>query len=229
MIAIDPLRSATWHAYGKLMAHLPGSSRSLEPTEPRARLPFLLGQVAGLAAAGEQDRLRALAVDPGLAEEILIDAAGGHLAGPLLGAWLDQPREAARLVALAPPVFHGWRRFAVAARAKANELIDAGDCVEAEILLRTLEEALWRWSVGTEAGEGSLGLEREATGIAVLRAACRRSRGDFVGATRLLEDLDRQLLDEAGRVAVWREAALAAAELAGVDQLRFPRGRAERA
>lgn len=67
--------------------------------------------------------------------------------------------------------------------------------MEAEIVLRALEEALWRWSAAAEGGEGALGVEREAAGVAVLRAACRRSRSDFLRAGPLLEGLDVELLE----------------------------------
>ncbi|MDP9441318.1 MAG: hypothetical protein M3P34_03880 [Actinomycetota bacterium] len=74
-----------------------------------------------------------------------------------------------------------------------------------------------------------MGFEREAAGLTVLRAACRRSRSDFVGTNGLLARLDVGLLDDVGRAAASREAAFAAADLASLEQVRFPRDATERA
>lgn len=230
MIALDAARASTWHAYGKLVTQLPPSANVVRPTADDTSLAFLIGQAAALARFGRADRLQALVREhPVVVERILEAPAGVEVVSAVLTARLEEPRETARLLALADRPFPGWRQFARAGRAKAAELIDKGGAVEAEIVLRAMEEALWRWSVGPAGVGGKSGLEAEAAGVAVLRAACRRSRSDFVGTARLLGDLDVELLDEDGRVAASREAAMAAAELTGLDQVRFPRDGKERA
>lgn len=229
MIALDPTRDAAWHTYGQLVAQLAPSTPTLTPAAGDTSLAFMLGQAASLARAGQHERLEALLrAHPMLAEQILEAPAGVEVVGAVLTARLEEPREVARLLGLTTGLFPGWRHFVRSARAKASNLIHGGGAVEAEIVLRALEEALWRWS-GQPDRPTERGLEGEAAGVALLRAACRRSRSDFVGANRLLDQLDVDLLDEAGRVAASTEKAMAAAELTELEQVRFPKDGKERA
>lgn len=60
------------------------------------------------------------------------------------------------------------------------------------------------------------------------RAGCQRRAGDFAGARATLGRIDHGLLTAAARTRAVEEAALAACEVASLDDLRFPRGTADR-
>jgi len=230
IISLDPANARWWGAYGSLVTALPASANRLEPSAEETRLAFLIGQLSALAHTGQSDCLRTLVRENGpLVERALDTPAGLEIAAAVVTARLEEPRDAVRLLARAARrPFPRWRALTTAVGAEAADLIEGHRAAEAELILRALEEALWRWSAGARGGEGTMGFEREAAGITLLRAACRRSRSDFVGAEHLLTGLDRALLDDSGRVSAFRESALAAAELSGLEQVRFSTDEEER-
>lgn len=235
LVGLDPTREDLWHLYGRVVAmsepdeHATGRAPVLEAALPPARLEFLRGQLHTLAMRGEQGRVSALVLAHRDEAERLVSlpaSSAGPTVAAILAANLDEPRRAARLLQAVRGPFVGWDWFVQAARARAVELIDADAPVEVEILLRAVEETLWQWSARSD--RPGKGIEREATEVALLRAVCRRRRRDFAGVTQLLEEMDEELLDAEGRAAASREAGLAIAEIAGLEAVRFPRGRAER-
>jgi hypothetical protein len=242
LVRLDPGRADLWHLYGRAMAMWPDepgatASPALDSALPATRLEFLSGQLRTMAVRGEQDRAAALVLSHRDEAEQLFrrppatpaatTAAIDPVPAVVLAAHLDEPRRVARLLQLVSGPFAEWHWFMQQARVRATSLIGAGAAVEAEILLRAVEAALWRWAALPE--RPGTGLEREATEIALLRAVCRRRRRDFAGAAQLLQGIDRDLLDAGGRAAASREAGLAIAEVSGLAAVRFPRRGPDRA
>ncbi|MCA1703348.1 MAG: hypothetical protein LC808_08825 [Actinobacteria bacterium] len=143
------------------------------------------------------------------------------MASELLAAHLGTPREAARLLMMVRHPFEEWRGFVREVRAAVAALLsDRSQTFDSEVLLRALEDRLYRWAAdwGIEADE----LNAEAVATRVLRARCRRLRNDFVGASQLLAEVDRGVLDDDERLIAAMEWAMAVAEVRGLEELSFP-------
>lgn len=228
LTALDPARTSAWYQYGLVVAALDAldDPSVVRPLPGPARSAFVLGCLR--ACADVDARAAAVSVtgrERSVVEDLLCRPEGEPVAGFVVLSHLDHPKAAVRFLSLAPGPFTGWRQVVDGLRARVDDLSEAGDGVAAELLLRALEDALWRWSSSAE-GRG-LGLEQEATALLLWRVSCRRRRSDFVGAARLLASLDDAWVtaDTRGRVA--GERAFIGAELPGVEALRFPRGESE--
>lgn len=228
LTALDPGRTRAWHQYGLVVATLDalGDPSVVRPLPGPARAAFVSGCLRGCADSNAEPAGVALtAAERPVVEELLAGPEGDAVAAFVVLCHLDQPKAAVRFLGLALRPFTGWRRVVDGFRTRVEELLRAGSNVEVELLLRALEDALWRWS-SSASGRG-LGLEQEATTLLLWRVSCRRRRSDFVGAARLLASLDEAWLTADTRARVAGERALIGAELPGVEALRFPRGEAE--
>jgi hypothetical protein len=233
LIDLDPTDPSCWFPYGRLLAHL-GAATGREPRGSEPRRQLLVGQLHGSVERGDAAMIvRFAAAHPDVVETLLDQAAAGDVPARLLDAHLGEPRTAARLLLMVRQPFQGWRTFMRTARAEATTLLAHGRGSDAEILLQAIEERLLRWAAGNDGDREEWHNEGVAT--MVLRAGCRRRRSDFTGASRLLADVDSEVLDTAGRVGAAVERALAAAEISGIEDLSFPpershlSGRLERA
>ncbi|HEX2039435.1 MAG TPA: hypothetical protein VHF47_06840 [Acidimicrobiales bacterium] len=223
VLALDPDRAAAWYQYGRL-APAPAGAHPAPP----ARRAFVLGRLRRLADEGDRAALVALgAEERGALEELLARPEATAVAAAVVGAHLDQPRAAARLLHVVAGVCDGWQALLAELRAAVADRLAHGDTVGAELLLRAAEDALWRW-VPSANGSGRM-LAREATSLALQRVACRRGRSDFVGAARLLEGIDEGHLDDELRAAAACERVMVGAEVAGIEGIRVPLTEAERA
>lgn len=228
LTALDPGRTSAWYQYGLVVAALEELDEPsvVRPLPGPARSAFVLGCLRGCADINAEPAGVALtASERSVVEELLGRPEGEAVAAFVVLAHLDQPKAAVRFLSLVPRPFTGWRRVVEVVRARVEHLLGAGNGVEAELLLRALEDALWRWS--STAGGHGLGFEQEATALLLWRVSCRRRRSDFVGASRLLASLDEAWLTAATRGRVAGERAFIGAELPGIEALRFPRGEAE--
>ena len=228
LTALDPVRTTAWYQYGLVVATLDalGDPSVVRPLPGAARSAFVLGCLRGCADINAEPAGVALtASERPVVEELLGRAEGEAVAAFVVLSHLDQPKAAVRFLSLAPRPFTGWRRIVDGFRTRIDDLLRAGNNVEAELLLRALEDALWRWS-SSASGRG-LGLEQEATALLLWRVSCRRRRSDFVGASRLLASLDEAWLTAETSARVAAERALIGAELPGVEALRFPRAETE--
>lgn len=228
LTALDPGRTSAWYQYGLVVATLDalGDPSVVRPLPGPARIAFVLGCLRGCADVNaEPGGVALVAAERPVVEELLGRADGEAVAAFVVLSHLHQPKAAVRFLSLAPRPFTGWRRVVDGFRTRVDDLLRAGNNVEAELLLRALEDALWRWS--SSASGRNLGLEQEATALLLWRVSCRRRRSDFVGAARLLASLDEAWLTAETRARMAAERALIGAELPGVEALRFPRGEAE--
>lgn len=229
LIALDPARPAAWYHYGLVSAVMgDGHGDLLQPLPGLARLSFVLGHLRGLADMEATDALvRLVRRQQSAVDELLRRPEGGAVAGAVVAAHLGEPRVAARLLGLVAASFEGWQDVVRHVHRRVDTLLGTGLAVEAELLLRALEDALWRWSSRSD-GPGR-GCEEEATAALLRRVACRRRRSDFVGAARLLATVDAGFLDTGRRASAACERAFIGAEIPGLESVRFPRGDNERA
>ncbi|HVF76222.1 MAG TPA: hypothetical protein VM938_14385 [Acidimicrobiales bacterium] len=229
LIALDPARPAAWYHYGLISAVIGDEAGEvLQPLPGPARLSFVLGQLRGLVDTDATDRLvRIVRREQSVVDELLRRPEGSAVAGRVVVAHLDDIRAAARFLGLAAAPFDGWQDAAREVHRRVDALVSAGSVVDAELLLRALEEALWQWAA---AGDGrGRGFEEAATTALLRRVVCRRRRSDFVGASRLLDTVEDAFLAPDARAAAACERALIGAEIPGLETVRFPRGDAERA
>lgn len=229
LIALDPARPAAWYQYGLVCAVMgEAGGEVLQPLPGPARLSFVLGHLRGLVDTEATEALmRVVRREQSAVDELLRRPEGGAVAGAVVAAHLGEPRVAARFLELVGSPFEGWQEVAGAVHGRVDTLLDGGSVVEAELLLRALEDALWRWSSHAD-GRGR-GCQEEATTALLRRVACRRRRSDFAGAARLLATVDAAFLDAGRRAATACERALIGAEIPGLEAVRFPRGDKERA
>lgn len=228
LTALDPGRTSAWYQYGLVIATLDalGDPSVVRPLPGVARAAFVLGCLRGCADINAEPAGVALtAAERSVVEDLLTRPEGDAVAVFVVLSHLDQPKAAVRFLSLAARPFTGWRRVVDGFRTRVDELLRTGNYVEAELLLRALEDALWRWSSSAD-GRG-LEMEQEATALLLWRMSCRRRRSDFVGAARLLASVDEAWLTADTRARVAGERALIGAELPGIEALRFPRGEAE--
>jgi hypothetical protein len=228
LIALDPARPGSWRHYGALIAGGPASSEELlTPPSARCQTAFVAGQLEALESAGSPDQLQTLVdANRDRLNEILASPSCRSFAGPVLSLCLDRPVAAAALVEGLTGPFDGVEQFVEDARDRATELLDVGAVQDAQVLLRELEEALWRWSAMTE-GRG-LGYELHAARTAVMRASCLRRSNAFSSAKEMLGGIDLALLDRNGAAEAAFELALVTAEIPGLHSLRFPISKPER-
>lgn len=223
LVDLDPGSEACWFTYGQLLAGLTG--RVEHPRVPRtagARLQLLAGRVQALVDARDSTAVVGLVEERRQEVESLVATpAADMLLAPLLSAYLDHPRQAARLLGRARTPFEGWKGFVQRAQSQAARLLATGSGAEAEILLRAVEDRLLRWAAA--GGGEELSMKQEAVATSILRAGCRRRRNDFVGTASVLADLDLALVDVEQRTSAAFEAAMAAAEIGTVEDLSFPR------
>ncbi|MGH9189051.1 MAG: hypothetical protein ACRD0Q_03320 [Acidimicrobiales bacterium] len=223
LVDLEPGFNACWFTYGQLLAGLSGWVE--HPREPRARearLQLLAGRLQALVDARDTTALVGLMEERREdIESVLVTPAADRLLAPLLSAYLDHPRQAARLLGLARTPFEGWKGFVQRAQSRAARLLATGSGAEAEILLRAVEDRLLRWAAA--GGGDERPMEQEAVATSILRASCRRRRNDFVGSSALLANLDLALVDVEQRTSAAFEAAMAAAEIGAVEDLSFPR------
>ncbi|HEX9970246.1 MAG TPA: hypothetical protein VGB03_08910, partial [Acidimicrobiales bacterium] len=223
VVALDPQRTCAWYHYGLVVAALrqEDDATVVHALPGVARSAFFLGVLRGLADVGAGDALVAVARRARAAvEDVLSRREGASVAAAVIGAHLDDAKAAARLLGLVPVPPEGWPRLIDDVRARHDD-----SSVDAELLLRASEDALWRWAAASE-GRGR-GVEQVATSLLLQRVACRRRRGDFVGAARLLHAVDEAYFTTDTRAAAACERALVGADFAGVETLRFPRSPAE--
>lgn len=235
-LSIRPSAPGTWFLIG--MAHACGLEGSpVEPSTPDEDLRYyrFLGAVTALVGSGTTKDL-SLMLDllkgerPSV-ERIVGGAEGAHLSGRLINAVVEpDARWAAELLARCPLPFAGWEEVLGSFRRTAAALLQGGDMITAELLLRSADETLSSWTIASDSATGQLGdeMQAEAAQLCLLRVTCRRARRDFAGAARLMAELPDTQLPAPSQVSAHCERALIAAELADITQLRFPRSGRER-
>jgi hypothetical protein len=227
-LALDPCRPAAWFHYGMVATRLPLDGAGLPPPPQAARAAFLLGRLHALADRADEAAMAAVVTEEaGLVERLLASPDAAPVAAAALGARREDPRALARLLRQAHGPFPGWARLVASVRDTASALAADGLHTEAELTVRPLEDALWRWA--SSGGEEVAALQREATSLTLQRVGCRRARRDFVGAGSLLASIDPRFVDGPARAVAAAEDALVSAEIAGPTAIRFPRTPAERA
>jgi hypothetical protein len=229
LIRLDVSRPLSWRYYGHVLERL-GVARSqgLQPLDEECQLQLLLGRVQALAASGPSERFDALVrAEPDRIERLLGRAEAASVAAAVLGAHFEE-RRFVHLLGLIPTACAGWDRMLANVSRGVEALLEQGQPGVAEVRLRAVQEALLRWT--REANDDAIeaGLERHAAAVALLRAECRRRRGEFAGASRILETIDAGFLDAEGLAARAREAGLAAAQIKGLNTVRVPKAVAER-
>jgi hypothetical protein len=228
VVALDPSRPCAWYQYGLVVAALRAEADQsvVQPLPGPARLAFVLGLLRGLADLDARDALVAVVRrERAAVEEVLARREGAAVAVAIVLAHLDQAKVASRLLALVAVPPAGWQRLVGGIRDHLESVPPDAPAVEAELVLRALADALWRWAATAE-GRGQ-GLEEPATSLLLQRIGFRRRRGDFVGAGRLLASVDDAYLTAETHAAAACERALVGADVAGLDTLRCPRGETE--
>jgi len=221
LIDLDPGDSRVWFHYGRLLAssqagRLPGR----EPRGHGPQLAFHTGRLQGLAESGDEEAIVLFGAEK---PDVVQAAVREHSITDLpavLHAYLRVPREAARLLPLVREPFEGWREYVHRLREEAAAMLVMGRGDDAEILLQAVEERLFRWAAMKH--RDSEEMTNEAGAIMVLRAGGRRRRKDFIGALRLLRDVEIAVLDVDGRLSAEVEWAMATAEISRIEELGFP-------
>lgn len=228
VVALDPSRPCAWYQYGLVVAALRAEAEEsvVQPLPGRSRLAFVLGLLRGLVDLDARDAVLAVVRrERAAVEEVLAQPEGRTVAAAVVAAHLGVPKVAARLLALVAVPPTAWLRLVGEIGDHLDAVRPGGSAVDVELLLRSLEDALWRWAATVD-GRGQ-GLEQQATSLMLQRISCRRGRGDFVGAGRLLASVDDAYLTAETRAAAACERALVGADVAGLDTLRCPRGATE--
>ncbi|HUP68626.1 MAG TPA: hypothetical protein VM142_02305 [Acidimicrobiales bacterium] len=236
ILSVRPTEPGSWFLLGMVDALGPGTgpvslSQANEELEYYRFLGLLCGMTRRPPAGEGPTLLDLLESHRGSAERLVESPEGTHLSGPLLGALVEaDPRWAAELLAVCPLPFTGWERVLSLLRRRAAALVEEGDMITAELLLRSADEALGSWTVASDDAADELGddMQAEAAQLCLLRITCRRARRDFAGAARLMTDLPDKQLPKADQVLAHCERALIAADLANVAELRFPRSGRDR-
>ncbi|MDQ6949474.1 MAG: hypothetical protein M3256_25300, partial [Actinomycetota bacterium] len=219
LIDLDPGDSGVWFQYGRLLASSPPGRN---PKGYRPCVQFLTGQLQGLVEAGDEEAVISFGAEhPGVVEAAVGQGTITDLP-VLFHAFLRSPREAARLLALVREPFEGWRPYFGRIRADATAVLGIGRGDDVEILLAAVEDRLFRWAARRRDDDDPEELTAEAGATMVLRAKARRRRKDFMGALRLLADVDMAALDFNGRLSAEVEWAMATAEISAIEELGFP-------
>lgn len=215
LLDVDP-ECSSWHYLAGLNADDPIEAADLSAGRAEVEVAFLAGR---LERVGWTDR-RAMKtfleerIDPGTVLRLAAAPEAENLVSDLIEVASQDLSRVRDLIEVIPGPFRGASRL-------VDDALDVASSdpsrTGSEALLRSLESAIARWAV-----VGDSELRNRIPEITVARVRCRRSRGDFAGARRLIADLTKRFPSSLTDDAVAMEHAFAIAEVRDAMDVLFP-------